>query len=123
MLGVKGTTTPLFSTADQILHTNKCVGNLQFLKPVDKSRIFLSPHPDGKTIDVIAPQTKLVVTTQSATDVCTDPTKNFLKVGLRVGGAGPGSVDMLNNSAYAKVGPQFLGTLEKGIGPHGQDVF
>ncbi len=122
LLGVKGSLTPIFSSADQILHTNRCIGNLQFLKPLDHSRIILQRHPDGSTIDVIAPQSKWAIIDQPKT-TCVDPTRDFLNVDLHVGGAGPGSQEMARSEQYATVGPQFLGTLEQGIGPNQEDVY
>ena len=121
LYGLKGSKTPLFSSADQNLHTNKCVGNLQFLKPIHP--VVLQPHPDGSTVDVLAPQTKWVITHQAKAETCVDPTKNFLNVDLKVGGGGPASAEMQTSEEYAKAGPQFLGTFERGIGPNGEDVY
>ena len=123
IFGDRGSHAPIFSSADQILHTDKCVGNLQFLKPLKPSAVFTQKNPDGERWDVYAPQYKWVITSKGVPTKSIPSDDSEIPIGLKVGGNGPGSDDMKTNEDYANFGPHFLGTYEPNIGPTGEGIY
>lgn len=114
---------PLFSSKDQTLNTlSKCVGKLHFMR---------SLHPDlinvSKVDKIILtkPVGNFVVSHSGAENYGTqraDIGKNeLLKVGLRIGGAGPGGPEMshkqlggaLTSPNYQQNGPHYIGKVLK----------
>ena len=119
----KASHAPVFSSDDMVNVTNKCVGNLQFLKPIDPHAVMLQRHPDGRTIDVLSAQSGLAVSKTGLTDIKIPTDGTEVSVGLRVGGDGPGSQAMKSVPDYGQKGPHFLGTLMPRIGPEGMDIY
>jgi hypothetical protein len=123
VFGDKATSAPLFQSQDQILLTNKCAGQLQFLQPLPEANLEFLSRPDGRTIDIQTPQRSWVVTHSPPIGKCSLGHNSNLEIGLQVGGKGPGSVEMLSHSGYQANGAHFLGTYEPGIGPGGLGVY
>jgi hypothetical protein len=108
---------PLFSTDDQVLVTNRCVGDLQFLRPLDPGAlVHVGRVHHGGGVDVWTPQRHWVIT-KHALDQCSrlGPEGSIVKVGLHVGGSGPGGPEVKTSPAYAHYGPHYLGRYVDGM--------
>ena len=122
ILGDKYNAHPLFSSADQVMLTNKCVGQLQFLRPLKKAKLIMTRNPGSNSVNILTPHKSWVMTHQPG-NTCNGAAGDNLQVNFQVGGTGAGSKEMGYDHDYMRNGSHFLGTYEPGIGPRGSGIY
>lgn len=104
---------PLFSSKDQIVNS-ECVGKLHFNRSLAPDKIAVDPTDNAL---LTRPTHAGIVSSSMDKDIKNVVVESAepLKVGFRIGGAGPGGPEMsakgeLSSRTYQKFGPHMIGT-------------